>query len=169
MFQIHMNEDNGDIVSASETPDNGCLSKTKEKGSTMIQINQFKQRMKKGLRGLLLKGAAVLSRDRQDESMEEPKVYVRQVPDLPDSENRARGNWADSMPSADTDTPVFTPSPIMDEIRLTQYHDIEKFAEDEDVSHEAVEKLISAGLLVPDEIRAAEKLARIMRQRGDGS
>ena len=49
------------------------------------------------------------------------------------------------------------------EIDLSQQGDLESYARGLNVTKESIERWISSGLLMPDEMKVAEKLVKIMR------
>ena len=50
------------------------------------------------------------------------------------------------------------------EIDLSRQADIEVYAKDINVSRESIERWISSGLLMPEELKMAEKLVQLMRK-----
>ena len=57
-------------------------------------------------------------------------------------------------------------SPEMDsEIDLSRQADLEGYARDTDMSKESIERWISSGLLMPEELKVAEKLVKLMRDK----
>lgn len=52
-----------------------------------------------------------------------------------------------------------------DEMAFTRQGDIEAYANGLTIPPETIEKWISAGLLFPDEIRMAEKIIKILREK----
>lgn len=50
------------------------------------------------------------------------------------------------------------------EIDLSRQSDLEGYARDIDVSRESIERWISSGLLMPEELKVAEKLVKLMRK-----
>ena len=50
------------------------------------------------------------------------------------------------------------------EIDLTRHADLEGYAKDINVSRESIERWISSGLLMPEELKMAEKLVQLMRK-----
>jgi hypothetical protein len=50
-----------------------------------------------------------------------------------------------------------------EEIDLSHQADLEGYARDLNVSKESIERWISSGLLMPEELKVAEKLVKIMR------
>ena len=50
------------------------------------------------------------------------------------------------------------------EIDLSRHADIEDYAKDINVSRESIERWISSGLLMPEELKMAEKLVQLMRK-----
>lgn len=53
---------------------------------------------------------------------------------------------------------------INDEIDLSRHADLEGYAKDINISRESVERWISSGLLMPEELKMAEKLVQLMRK-----
>ena len=51
-----------------------------------------------------------------------------------------------------------------DEIDLSRRSDLEGYAKDINVSRESIERWISSGLLMPEELKMAEKLVQLMRK-----
>ena len=67
---------------------------------------------------------------------------------------------------ADTPDKIQTTLKEMErEIDLSSHRDLEDYVRGLSVTRESVERWISSGLLMPDEIKAAEKLVKIMRKR----
>jgi hypothetical protein len=69
-------------------------------------------------------------------------------------------------------SPVVDPRPPLpdnrfremeDDIDLSHQADLEGYARDLNVSKESIERWISSGLLMPEELKVAEKLVKIMR------
>ena len=54
---------------------------------------------------------------------------------------------------------------LENEIDLSRHADIEEYAKDINVSRESIERWISSGLLMPEELKMAEKLVQLMRKR----
>jgi hypothetical protein len=52
------------------------------------------------------------------------------------------------------------------EIDLSRRADLEGYARDINISTESIERWISSGLLMPEELKVAEKLVKIMRKHG---
>ena len=50
------------------------------------------------------------------------------------------------------------------EIDLSRHADLEGYARDINVSRESIERWISSGLLMPEELKMAEKLIQLMRK-----
>jgi hypothetical protein len=50
------------------------------------------------------------------------------------------------------------------EIDLSRHADLEMYAKDVNVSRESIEQWISSGLLMPEELKMAEKLLQLMRK-----
>ncbi len=50
------------------------------------------------------------------------------------------------------------------EIDLSRHADLEEYAKDINVSRESIERWISSGLLMPEELKMAEKLLQLMRK-----
>ncbi len=50
------------------------------------------------------------------------------------------------------------------EIDLSRHADIEDYAKDINISRESIERWISSGLLMPEELKMAEKLVQLMRK-----
>ncbi len=51
------------------------------------------------------------------------------------------------------------------EIDLSTHQDLEDYARGLSVTKESIERWISSGLLMPDEMKVAEKIVKIMRKR----
>jgi hypothetical protein len=51
------------------------------------------------------------------------------------------------------------------EIDLSRHADLEDYAKDINVSKESIERWISSGLLMPEELKMAEKLVQLMRNK----
>jgi hypothetical protein len=51
------------------------------------------------------------------------------------------------------------------EIDLSRQADLEDYARDINMSKESVERWISSGLLMPEELKVAEKLVKLMRDK----
>jgi len=61
--------------------------------------------------------------------------------------------------------PIQTTLREMDsEIDLSRHADLEDYAKDINVSRESIERWISSGLLMPEELKMAEKLVQLMRK-----
>ena len=56
-------------------------------------------------------------------------------------------------------------APGVEELAFTRQSDLEAYARGLTIAPEAIEKWISAGLLFPDEIRMAEKIIKILREK----
>ncbi len=56
-------------------------------------------------------------------------------------------------------------NPIENEIDLSHQADLEGYARDHSVSKESIERWISSGLLMPDEMKAAEKLVKLINRQ----
>lgn len=54
---------------------------------------------------------------------------------------------------------------VVEEMAFTRQSDLDAYAKGLSISPEVIEKWISAGLLFPDEIRMAEKIIRILREK----
>lgn len=50
------------------------------------------------------------------------------------------------------------------EFDLSRHADLEVYAKDINVSRESIERWISSGLLMPEELKMAEKLVQLMRK-----
>lgn len=61
--------------------------------------------------------------------------------------------------------PVDRSSEMEEDIDLSHQADLEGYARDLNVSKESIERWISSGLLMPEELKVAEKLVKIMRNR----
>jgi hypothetical protein len=59
----------------------------------------------------------------------------------------------------------FEPRQVETEIDLSQQADLEGYAQGLSVSKESIERWISSGLLMPDEMKVAEKIVKIMNKR----
>jgi len=55
------------------------------------------------------------------------------------------------------------PLVVNNDIDLSRQSDLEGYARDINVSKESIERWISSGLLMPEELKVAEKLVKIMR------
>jgi hypothetical protein len=53
----------------------------------------------------------------------------------------------------------------VEELAFTRQSDLEAYARGLTIPPEAIEKWISAGLLFPDEIRMAERIIKILREK----
>jgi hypothetical protein len=51
------------------------------------------------------------------------------------------------------------------EIDLSRQADLEGYARDTNMSKESIERWISSGLLMPEELKVAEKLVKLMREK----
>ncbi len=51
-----------------------------------------------------------------------------------------------------------------DEIDLSSHQNLEAYARDLSVTKESIERWVSSGLLMPEEMKVAEKLLKIMRK-----
>jgi hypothetical protein len=58
-----------------------------------------------------------------------------------------------------------TVEPEVEEMAFTRQSDIDAYARGLTIPPEVIEKWISAGLLFPDEIRMAERIIKIMREK----
>ena len=54
--------------------------------------------------------------------------------------------------------------PLAHDIDLSQQADLESYARDLSVSRESIERWISSGLLMPDEMKVAEKLIKLINK-----
>lgn len=62
------------------------------------------------------------------------------------------------------DSPDQAPQQMDNEIDLSRRSDLEGYARDINMSKESIERWISSGLLMPEELKVAEKLVKIMRK-----
>ena len=136
----------------------------------MSRITKMKEFLIRSLKTLMLKGAASLPNSMTSSERETSSVYVQDHAYEP-----VDGSvYARTLPEQDTIQPADNEEKNvpayqgMDEVSLTRQNDFKKFAEGISVPKETIEKWIAAGVLYPDEIRAAEKLVKVMRERDDG-
>ena len=71
--------------------------------------------------------------------------------------------WGDG--NANYERPISGNRPAFEEMAFTRQSDLIAYARGLTVPPEAIEKWISAGLLFPDEIRMAEKIIKILREK----
>ena len=85
-------------------------------------------------------------------STQQPVEYIQEKPQETETDNdRAR-----------TTTEL---RELDNEIDLSSHHDLEDYARGLSVTKESIERWISSGLLMPEEMKVAEKLLKIMRRR----
>ena len=66
--------------------------------------------------------------------------------------------------SFDTDRKIFDPLPDP-EIDFSKENDLEAYTQKLNVPQEVIERWVAAGILRPDEIKVAEKILKIMREK----
>ncbi|MGD8844166.1 MAG: hypothetical protein PVJ84_00905 [Desulfobacteraceae bacterium] len=79
--------------------------------------------------------------------------YVRDEPSAPEDEMLAPRSAVEKFPEMDS------------EIDLSRQADLEGYARDTNMSKESIERWISSGLLMPEELKVAEKLVKLMRDK----
>lgn len=85
------------------------------------------------------------------ESQKPPLEYVQDEPCV------SQTATLKSHPSSEV------PANIENEIDFLRQSDLENYARDIHVSKESIERWISSGLLMPEELKVAEKLVKFMR------
>lgn len=80
-----------------------------------------------------------------------PEITVRPSPDEDRSYNSNAGSGSETIPDADID--------------LSRDDYLETYANGMRITPETLQKWIAAGILYPDEIRAAEKLLKMIRKK----
>jgi hypothetical protein len=93
--------------------------------------------------------------------------YIRKFFKTPGSKP-AKVEYIHEAPATSAPTAGSAPAAAretLDEIDFSPQSDLETYTHGLGVSRASVERWISSGLLMPEEIKVAEKMARIMRQR----